>query len=447
MKNKINSFQLLTFILLLFLSCENELEIEPAQSISVSTALGSEDNVINVLIGAYEEIGQNQSFGGRTQVFSDLLGSTNQISWEGTFLQPRQAFSKNILVDNTFVRDIWGNSYEVINQANLVIDNSNKIEDASLRGRIEGEAKFLRALTYFDLVRLFGAADGSLGVPLRLNGITDYSVDLSIIRSSTNEVYNQIHQDLQDAYNNLPNSNEFFADKYAAQALRARVYLHQGSFSEARDAAHDVIENSGHSLTSEFSQAFNNDSDSSEDLFALQVTSQGGDNDLIIFYASQANGGRQGDIVLQQGYFDLFDDPSNDVRASFNYISPDNGGTLTSKFTNQFGNVPILRLAEMYLVRAESNIRLNTSTGNSPTEDINIIRARSNATALASPVGLNQIWNERQLELAFEGHLLYDLKRTQRSVGDLTFNDNKLVLPIPQAEIDANAVITQNTGY
>ena len=126
--------------------------------------------------------------------------------------------------------------------------------------------------------------------------------------------------------------------------------------------------------------AITNRTENSNALISFQVTNQGGTNQLITFYASQDNGGRQGDITLQDGFFNLFDDRANDVRAAFTYISPDNGGILTSKYTNQFGNVPVLRLAEMHLIRAEANFREGSSVGNSPLDDINLIRARSKAS-------------------------------------------------------------------
>jgi len=308
------------------------------------------------------------------------------------------------------------------------------------------------ALTYFDLIRLFsqqyqgGEANSGLGVPLRLTGIFEYAGDLSASRNTIQEVYTQIITDLRDASTKLPTSNSFFADQYAAKALLARVYLQQQNYEAARDTAHDVIQNSGHSLTTTFAEAFNNDTDSSEMLFSFQVTNQGGTNQLITFYASQDNGGRQGDITLQDGFFNLFDDRANDVRAAFTYISPDNGGILTSKYTNQFGNVPVLRLAEMHLIRAEANFREGSSVGNSPLDDINLIRARSKASQFTN-LTIDQILNERQLELSFEGHLLYDLKRTERSVGTIPHNANQLVLPIPQNELDTNPSVTQNPGY
>ena len=149
---------------------------------------------------------------------------------------------------------------------------------------------------------------------------------------------------------------------------------------------------------------------------------------------------------MQPAYFELFGDDLNDARYSFNYVSSDNGGTLTSKFTNQYGNVPVLRMAEMHLIRAESNFRLSSSKGMIPLSEINTLRARSNAKPL-SDLSIDIIFNERQLELAFEGHLIHDHKRLDKNVGSLQSDDPKLLLPIPQSEMDSNSEMVQNPGY
>ncbi|MCX2720354.1 RagB/SusD family nutrient uptake outer membrane protein [Lentiprolixibacter aurantiacus] len=455
MKRTIYISKLLSLLVvasLFLVSCESELETEPAQSISTDVALGSEENIKNILIGVYAEIGNDASLGGSSQIMADLLGTVDEVSWNGTFADPREFLNKNILVTNGFVEGAWDNNYETINQANLVIDNISAVESSQEEAdRVEGEAKFLRAMAYFDLVRLFapafeaGQANTQLGVPLRLQGITDFSQDLDIARSSVADVYNQIISDLNDAYSLLPADNAEFADRYSAQALLARVYFQQGNYAAARDAADDVLTNSGHALAASFDGAFNNDADGVEDLFTLQVTNQSGDNDFIVFYASQSNGGRGGDISIEQAYLDLFDDPA-DFRLSFNYISPDNGLILTSKYTNQFGNVPVLRIGEMHLIRAESNFREGTSIGLDPLVEINALRGRSNAGPLAA-LDLDVFFNERQLELAFEGHLIHDVKRTQGTIGGLSWNDASLVLPIPQSEMDTNGLMEQNAGY
>ncbi len=439
------------FFLGIFMTgCEDELDLEPEQSISTEVALSSGENIQNILIGAYAEAAQAPSYGGRLQMMADLYGFTDEASWIGTFNQPREVFNKNIFPDNSFVRDVWLNGYEVINQVNLVLDHADLVEEES-RDNVKGQAYFLRALTYFDLVRFFGSPyrpgeqNDQPGVPLSLEGIIDYSGDLRIPRNSVEKVYTQVIADLNQAHDLLPSSNSYFADQYAAQALMARVYLQQGNYAAARDAAHDVIENSGHSLVTDYEDAFNNAADSPEDIFAFQVTSQDGTNQLIVHYADEARGGRGGDIVVNDQFLEKFDSDDDD-RADFFYPSEQGGGRLTGKYTNQFGNIPMIRLAEMYLIRAEANLREGTAVGNTPLEDINVIRDRANATLLTD-VSLEDVLKERELELAFEGFLIHDLRRTQRPVGEFEYDSDRLTFPIPLREMDVNDLLTQNPGY
>ena len=438
----------------LLTSCENQLEINPTDNIPGQLAFGSEANISGILVGTYEEAGQADTYGGGLQLMTNMLGATNESFWLGTFIQPREAFTKRLLVDNVFIEGVWSNAYETINQANLVIDNlTTVISSNGEKNRIEGEAKFLRALNYFDLVRNFGApyalgqANSQLAVPLRKTGIVDYSTRSEIVRSTVDEVYTQVINDANEAYSLLPENNSFYADKYAAKALLARVYFQQGNYAAARDAAHDVIQNSGHSLTASYAEAFNNDVDSDEDIFTFQVTSQTGTNQLINHYASEADGGRGGDIRIEQAYLNLFTDP-NDQRGKFTYINPANSRRLTLKYTNQFGNLTVFRIGEMHLIRAESNFRENTSIGLAPLTEINVLRQRSTASSLEAPLSLNLFATERKLELAFEqGFILHDAKRTRTSIGALAWNANELVFPIPQTEMDTNPLMVQNVGY
>ena len=451
--NNIYRFSILLLLTLIIFSCEDNLEIDPEQSIDGSQALSSEQNLDALLLGIYQESGQGVSFGGDIQIMADLLGASDQISWFGTFVAPRQLIQKSLLVDNTFVRDTWFNNYESINQTNLIIENLDIITSSDdKKAQVEGEAKFLRAINYFELIRLWalpyeaGATNNQAGVPLRLTGYEDYSQPPPAERASVEEIYAQILNDLGDAYTKLPTSNGVFATKYAAQAIRARVYLQMQNYASARDAADDVIENSGASLTESFAGAFNNDANSPEDIFAFQVTNQTGESDFITFYASQDNGGRGGDIVLNPDYFALFPD-ADDERANYSYIG-DYGDDLTGKYTNQFANIPLIRLAEMYLIRAEGNIIETTSIGQTPEEDINMLRLRSGAITVTAPLTQDDILLERQLELAFEGFLLHDLKRTKNDIDGLPYNDPTLVLPIPQNEMDTNDLIGDNNpGY
>lgn len=461
---KANKIILYIFFVALFASCENELDIDPKQTEDASITLGTEGGITNILTGTYALAANGNAYGGRILLYADLLGvsgalNTTDLRWRGTFGELRQMYLKTMLSDNVIIEGTYSRSYEIINAANTVIENVDKVKDPAKQTRMIGEASFLRSLAYFDLVRFFakpyvsGQANTQLGVVIRPNAIYNFNVDLSKERSTVDEVYKVIIDGLNLAYTNLPAENSFYADKYAAKALLARVYLQQGNYAEARDAANDVIENSGHGLSQTYAAAFNHDTDQTEDVFAIQITKQTGVNDANTFYESEDNGGRGGDFSIRDHYLEKFSDP--DDRATFNYENEANGRILTSKFTDQFANVGIIRLAEMYLIRAEANFREGTAIGNTPLDDINIIRSRAKAANLPV-VTLDDILLERELELGMEGFLIHDIKRTKRSIdisedGDgsnlILYDANNLVFPIPLKETDANKKITQNPGY
>ncbi len=461
---KANKLILFIIFAVFFASCENELNIEPKQREDASVTLSTEGGVTNVLTGAYALAANGNAYGGRILLYADLLGvsgvlNTTDLRWRGSFGELRQMYIKSMQSNNVIIEGTYARCYSIINASNTVIENIDKVKDPDKQARMIGEANFLRSLAYFDLVRFFakpyvsGQANSQLGVVIRPNAIYDFNADLSKERSTVDEVYKVIIDGLNLAYTNLPEENSFYADKYAARALLARVYLQQGNYAGARDAANDVIENSGHSLSQTYAGAFNHETDKEEDVFAIQITKQTGVNDAVTFYASEGNGGRGGDFTIRDAYLNKFSDP--DDRAAFNYINEDNGRLLTSKFTDQFGNVGIIRLAEMYLIRAEANLRAGTVLGNTPLDDINIIRARAHADDLTT-VTIDDILLERELELGMEGFLIHDIRRTKRSIdistnGDgsdiLLFDADELVFPIPLSETDANKKITQNPGY
>ena len=461
---KANKLILFIIFAVFFASCENELNIEPKQREDASVTLSTEGGVTNVLTGAYALAANGNAYGGRILLYADLLGvsgvlNTTDLRWRGSFGELRQMYIKSMQSNNVIIEGTYARCYSIINASNTVIENIDKVKDPDKQARMIGEANFLRSLAYFDLVRFFakpyvsGQANSQLGVVIRPNAIYDFNADLSKERSTVDEVYKVIIDGLNLAYTNLPEENSFYADKYAARALLARVYLQQGNYAGARDAANDVIENSGHSLSQTYAGAFNHETDKEEDVFAIQITKQTGVNDAVTFYASEGNGGRGGDFTIRDAYLNKFSDP--DDRAVFNYINEDNGRLLTSKFTDQFGNVGIIRLAEMYLIRAEANLRAGTALGNTPLDDINIIRARAHADDLTT-VTIDDILLERELELGMEGFLIHDIRRTKRSIdistnGDgsdiLLFDADELVFPIPLSETDANKKITQNPGY
>jgi hypothetical protein len=257
------------------------------------------------------------------------------------------------------------------------------------------------------------------------------------------DVYEFLINDLTDAEALLPEENGFFATTYAASAILSRVYLMQNDYPSAAVAANKVIESDAYELMAKYDEAFNKGSQEGgnatrEDVFAIQVNAQDGVNDMNTYFASSEFGGR-GDIYIEVAHFELYEE--GDTRLNLFYDDE-----RTGKWKNQFGNVNIVRLAEMYLTRAEANFREGTMIGGPPLNDINLIRDRVKLNPLPS-LTLDDILLERHLELAFEGHLIHDIKRTQSDVGDLPYNASELIFPIPLRELNINPQLGQNDGY
>jgi len=400
-KMKTNKLIIFTILAAFFVSCESELEIDPKQSEDAAITLTNEKGISDVLTGTYAILANGDVYGGRLQVSADLMAqtgvtSTTDFRWRGTFATFRQMYGKTLLVDNDIVRQIWARNYQIINATNIVIEKIGLIQDPDRAKVMIAEAKFLQSLAYFDLVRFFAqpydatkGVNNQLGVVIRPKAIYDFNGDLSAERSTVEEVYNLVINGLNQAYTDLPADNGFYANKYAAKAILARVYLQQQKYAEALSAADEVIQDSGADLSATYKDAFNHDTNQIEDIFAVQITKQTGDNQLVNHYASEDNGGRGGDVEIRTTYLNKFTD-SNDERRNFFYVNPDNGRRLSSKYTNQFGDVPLIRFAEMLLIRAECNFRLGSSTGAAPLDDINALRTRAKATNFAT-VTLNDI--------------------------------------------------------
>ncbi|WP_347158487.1 RagB/SusD family nutrient uptake outer membrane protein [Pontibacter chitinilyticus] len=433
-------------------ACDKKLDISPSNSIEQSEALLTSQDVQSALIGAYNRLEDEDLYGGRIYLEPDLLAGQNAIAWGGTYTGLTQIYSQTIPPNNTFVTDLWIDAYQAINQLNNVLANIDKVDEAE-KDRVEGEAKFLRGLIYFDLVRLFGKAwsDGdpnaNLGVPLVLTPTLVVDENSNHTRASVAAVYEQVLSDLNDAEALLPASNSFFANKYAAAAILSRVYLQKGDYENAATEATNVISSDQYELVENYSDEFPfpgavHVDNTSEDIFAFQVTPQQGTNSLNEFYASADYGGR-GDIEIKSNFVNQYS--NKDERADLFYM--DGSSTRTGKFNNLYGNIRVIRLAEMYLNRAEANLRMNTTIGDTPLNDINKIRVGA-GLAPATTVSLEDVLQQRKLELAFEGgFFLFDAKRTKESIGSLPFNSDKLVFPIPQRELYANPNMEQNPGY
>ncbi|MGY3088816.1 tetratricopeptide (TPR) repeat protein [Hymenobacter sp. UYAg731] len=457
--------------------CKDPLEIAPQQGIDVSVALTTPEKVGGAVVGLYAKLDDPRLYGTDLILVPELIGPEGYIRWDGTFTNYRQIATRSAFTSlNTTAAGIWQRAYEDINQANLVLSALPVVTSASLKAQYEGEARFVRGTMYFELVRLYaqqyqpGDPNAQLGVPITLSANT--TVDQATVklpRATVAQVYAQVIDDLTMAMQKLPESNGTRATTYAAEALLARVYLQQGNFTDARAAADEVITNSGKSLAGSVAAIFAN-RNGSETLFELQQNDQnnaGTSNDGLATYFASDGGVGRGDVRILPAFSTQYED--SDARgtdslaasATRKLIYLGDGarpGRLRSLKYRTYGqNIPIIRLAEMYLIRAEADVRAGNAAD--ALADVNRIRTRSGATPLTA-VTLEDVLHERQLELAFEGFHIYDLKRTNATIAPavpatpdnpavpaVLANDPKLILPIPQHDINLNELLVQNPTF
>jgi hypothetical protein len=459
---------LFTILVLITACSEEDLTKLPPQSLPTELALSTEANVRQVLIGTYSALGSSNVLGGEMLRNSELLAADQEVTFTGTFDAPSQIWRKEILTSNDDVTGAWMDSYETINIV-------NNIEKAIQDGVVEtgadellGEVHFIRGLLYFELVKYFGKpysagnTTSNLGVPLVTTPTTAIGAESFVARNTVEEVYQQVLADLSSAASKLPADNGIFANSVAANAVLTRVHMQMGNLAQAKtsnDAA--LAAATGiYFLETSYANAFNADANTLEDIFSLQVTAVDGVNAMQTYYAPQAFGGR-GDIEVEARHAGFYD-PADD-RLAFHYPDPSTTETRVGKWQNQFGNVAYIRLAELYLNRAEIEF---TQNGASATvdADINLIRNRAGLGDIAV-TQIEQIWLERKLELAHEGHALADFKRTQGAfyqlepaagavdtsgdglVDTFAYDADLLLFPIPDREMQVNANLVQNGSY
>ena len=467
MKTYLKNGSIFLATLLITVSCNNELDkVKPQQSIDSDIALQTSSGVINTLLGAYSTIAYGVTatagtlgtlYGTNYNVIGELFVNTGDLSWSGSFTSYRDINNKNATATNVNAANDWTAAYNAINICNNVEANI-AVVDPVQADQILGEARFIRGITYFELIRFFAqpwtggpsGANTQLGVPLIISPTTSTGDNLNVSRNTVAEIYAQIIADLTSAESLL---NETMPDgratKYAASAFLSRIYLAQSDWQKAAEAANRVINSGNYSLVPNIAQAFNNTANSPEDVFAIQQNAQSNagtaNAGLTTFYASLPGIGR-GDIDISDSHLLIYE--AGDHRKDLFYEGTgDKPGALRSaKWVERFANIPIIRLSEMYLTRAEANYRSGQALGAPPSADVSTVRVRSGLQG-AIITSVDQILLERRRELAFEGDRYNVIKRTQQSIGGRPYNDPKLIYPIPQFELDANPNLEQNPGY
>jgi hypothetical protein len=468
---------ILSLLLLGGVSCSDKLELLPEQSLAGSQAFSSAANAEATLRGVYSQTQLLDVFGSGPQIIYDFQADNTDFVGSFPTLQDINAYVTTS--PNATLQAYWQVHYRVINAANSVIENVPTIVDAKLTPEISkrliAEAKFIRAITHFNLLHMFAQpysfqSGNTPGIPLIL---TSFTGEITFpARATVTATYAQIQKDLNEALTDLPAvttpASRGRATKGAAAGFLSRLHLYKGEYQLAADFANQVISvPASYSLAANYS--FYGASPTSEHVFAIinSATDNGrtGSGGWASYHRPAANGGR-GDCAMSDNLEASFKTEETDKRYVdlSTSVTAANGQRkrMTTKYMDAANNTdlcPLLRTSELYLTRAEALAELNGINDES-LKLVNGTRQRAGLPAWTSTTFttkeefVNAILEERRKELSFEGHRKMDLQRRGlplRASGAQAalsvFGGQKTVLPLPQRELDLNKSLVQNAGY
>ncbi|MBK6266890.1 RagB/SusD family nutrient uptake outer membrane protein [Marivirga sp. S37H4] len=354
--------------------------------------------------------------------------------------------------NNIYVEAVWNAHFDVINRVNNVLVNLSSVSglsDAEIN-RTEAEMRTVRALCYFNLVRMYG------GVPLRDEPVAGASnEELFIGRASKSETYTFISDDLETAAQLMEGSGKgsgLKVDEPTILALLARVKLYQEDWPAAEAYAKSVINEFGLELDPDYEAIFDENSPSEEIIFQIDFVN---DNDINPIAKWLLAAGRY-EAAATEEIFELYQTGDNRFTVS---VGESNGDYYANKYNNlqnENDSWIVVRLAEMYMVAAEAINEQSYDANSEAFDFLNAIRDRAGLADVGPLDATNQeilrraIALERRKELAFEGHRWHDLVRTDRAMEVLEItNPNKLLFPIPQSELNTNnhPDMVQNADY
>ena len=473
----IYSFILLTLVGGLT-ACDKQLDLAPedttVESDVFKTANSAESALMDVYNKTYEA---NKS---TAYTFGDITTKTMVV--DNAFY--KSLVSGELMVDDYTAEKIWSDTYSAINVANVMIKSVPELGsyNETVEKQHVAEAKFLRAYNYLVLLKLFGDGAlsgnmGGLGLPLQLEPYagTEFVSNNALKRSTNQEVFTQIIKDLNEALVDLNSdydedlNTRARATQGSVHALLSRVYLYMSNYEKAAEESAFLIDNSTYSLVSNLRSIFpissgQDDPIVDEYIYAIPLTWNGGNHQFGTHYYGYYF---KSSYYIADSFLTKFSE-TDERKATLiwkGFAGGNNGSKFTSsKFNHVNGrdNIPMIRLAEMYLTRAEA--LANTSGKVQEAVDLlNTIASRSDAAFVDYSLAdfstandlIDRILLEREKELAFEGLHRFDIIRTGRKLQfkntDGVFQDvptGRYALPIPKREIDiTKGSLEQNPGY
>lgn len=433
-------------------SCNDFLDVQPKDAISDTQTIVDKISAETAVRGVYSALANGSYYGTSFQSIGYLSG--DNVQWTGSQSQVQEFINKKVNADNSTISGVWNAIYVAINRSNNVLAKVPTVTDplltATLKNQYLGEAYFVRALSYFDLARVWG------GVPLVTKPTLSPTENVGIKRSTLSETYAQVLSDLEAAEPLLPaTTDRYRATKKTVYALKSRFYLYQKNWAKAEEFASKLIVDStattGFKLIKPYNSFFaNNVRGTQESIFEIfyngttevnghrgqwQPQTTGGtrqwapNDTLVSLLNNAAIGGTRSTLVAK--------DNQNRWYGNLYYRNP--------------GSDPsyIFRIAELFLIRAEARAQQDKIADG--LADLNAVRSRASiplSTAATKDALLLAIENERRVEFALEPHRWFDIVRTGRAADVFKVTDpNRLVLPIPIQQILIDKALVQNPGY
>lgn len=489
MKNVKTLFAAGVIVLLSASSCNKDfLELAPISQQNGNNFYKTVEDMKNALSAAYGGLQYGGLYYSSMHVIGDLRSDNTEITNPNAGADQLAVDNFQNLVTNSISSTTWAGHYQAIQSTNIVIEKIQPVAmDENLKSRYTGEAKFLRALMYFNLVRVFG------GVPLVTKVINNPQEGYTYGRESVENVYNQIITDLTDAEASLPyeytGADIGRATKGAAMSLLGKVYLTQRRWQLAADKLKEVIDNvalTKYQILPTYTGVFGIANENNrESIFEVQfkkgATGEGSPftNQFAPIGSGTAVvsvGNPLGQNIPTEDMSNAYE--ANDARKAVSmrtsYVL--GGNTVAHNYIVKYSGVPaasldsdnnwiVLRYADVLLMYAEALNEIGYVADGPAFTYLNEIRNRAGlASKTSDNVDLTlrladqtafrlAIEQERRVELAFEGHRWFDLVRTNRALEVMTASGKAMeahhvIFPIPQTQIDINpGVITQNPDY
>lgn len=477
---------ILLLAVVLIPSCSKKIDIKPEYQLDGSSPLATIKEADNVLTGAYGgfltgDYYRSNGPSGAYSVVPDIMGDDLIETRESLGNYQTQAEWRYVSTEDD-IQATWLNAYNIISGVNIILRDIDNIasQDPKAANRIKGQALAIRAHVHFDLLRYFGESlDGNSaarGIPY----VTKFDVTAKPARSTVKESYDKILADLADAATILSGEldkpintegDKTRIDWLVVKAMQARVNLYAGQWQAAADAATAVMNQRALSSIDEFPSIWNDESVEE----VLWSVSFGNLQDGVVYDNVFFARGNRNAYRPAQGLTALYDQV-NDVRynAYMAMVGTLNAIVRTPRLvvikhlgkgtkTDGVVNWKVFRVAEMYLIRAEANFRLNKQP--EALDDLNKLRDhRIDGFTPGTETGnalLTAIMNERRKELAFEGHRFFDFKRWNKTpinrcasntdspstICSLPANSRSWAWPIPFNETIVNTNIQQNDDY